>query len=301
MNKKNIIKITLDSIMIIVLVLLYNKSAVNIQFHEIAGLIILGIFAIHLLLNYKWIIGITKKIASKNIPTKTKIGYAIDILLLICFLAIGVSGIIISKVVFHFAEGGMYGKTIHYFCSAISLILVGIHLGLHRRFITGMMNKIIKFPKKIVKTLEIVCAIVIFSYGSYSLTTTSFLQWLSMPFSTGQVEIDKMNGEGMPDRGERPDRSELPDSDMQSEDTTESDQAASTETDQKSSTVPDQKSRTEAGDLAQKGERPNSAGGFSFANVWSTFSKFLSIIFVFAVITSFVEIGCKKVFHKKRV
>ena len=37
MNKKNRLKLLLDSVMIIVLVLMYNHNALGMAFHEVAG------------------------------------------------------------------------------------------------------------------------------------------------------------------------------------------------------------------------------------------------------------------------
>lgn len=48
-------KFILDAVMAIILVLLYKKLVISLAFHEIAGLILFVLFAVHLIVNRKWI------------------------------------------------------------------------------------------------------------------------------------------------------------------------------------------------------------------------------------------------------
>lgn len=198
MNKKNLLKFILDLCMIIVLALMYNKMSISMSFHEIGGLALLGVMLIHILLNGKWVITITKKIFNKSLPAKVRLGYIINTLLLISFALIGISGIFISKVVFHISNNGtMQWKTIHYTSSAIALLLMGIHLGLHTQFISSMIKKLLPLPRKIGNSIAILFTIIIFSYGCYSMATSNFSSWLLMPLHTQQ-------GGGF-EKGSRPD------------------------------------------------------------------------------------------------
>ncbi len=198
MNKKNLLKFLLDIGMVLVLVLMYNKRSVNMTFHELGGLILIGVMLIHVLLNYKWVITVTRKLFSKNIPVKTKIGYILNFLLLISFLLIGISGIMISKTLFHLNIRGGGWQTVHYTVSAVALILIGIHLGLHKEFLCCMTRKLLPLPKKVGKIIGITLTSVIVIFGCYSLVTTSFTRWLFLPFSSGQVK-------GGFDKNSRPD------------------------------------------------------------------------------------------------
>ena len=67
MNKKNIIKYILDIFLGLGFVLLLDKMALGMKLHEIIGLTMGGAVLIHLVLNYKWITGITKKLFSKSL------------------------------------------------------------------------------------------------------------------------------------------------------------------------------------------------------------------------------------------
>ncbi|MGB4661525.1 MAG: DUF4405 domain-containing protein [Mobilitalea sp.] len=310
MNKKNIVKFSLDAVMVVILALLYNKSSVNITFHEIAGLALFGIFIIHLLFNYKWIIAISRKLFSTKITIRSKFGYVIDFLLLVCFVAIIVSGILISKVVFHFSINSSSAKTIHYFCSAASLILIGIHLGLHTHFLSGIAKRIFPFSKKLVNTIGILLTVILFVYGSYSLTSTSFSRWIFMPFSSSQGQMPQRDF-NQEDASERPemDASKSPDSSIDLDDSLDADVSAdsdaSGDTDA-SGDVDASGDNVSNGDQRgpSKGEHIEGGGGMpsdgiQITNILSTFLSFFSIMFVFATITKLVELSITKLFHNK--
>lgn len=95
------------------------------------------------------------------------------------------------------ARGGARGgsgawKTIHYFCSALALILVGVHVGLHSAFIRARLRAI--GIKRIARWAAALLAVAAVGLGAYGLTQTSFTRWISMPFASA---------------GSQPQRSEL--------------------------------------------------------------------------------------------
>ena len=185
MKYKNVIKLILDVIMLLLLVVMYNKTAISISFHEVGGLAVCGLFLIHKALNWNWIVSVTKKVFSKTLPAKTRLGYVVDVLLLAAMIIIAVSGVLISKTILTgISSQDMIWKTRHYFFSSVALILLGIHVGLHWSFVKGMFTKIIKLPSLVAKPLGILCLITIFVYGGYSIATSSFSRWLATPFST---------------------------------------------------------------------------------------------------------------------
>lgn len=188
-KKINLIKISLDVVMAVILILMYNSKVVSLNFHEIGGLFVCGLFLIHKLINWKWIAAVSKKLFSKDLNIKLRLGYIVDFLLLISMTAILVSGIFISKIVFRNFSLNVSGnwRTVHYCASAVSLILVGIHLGLHWNFVTGIFKKYVKIPSMIAKPVSILLVIAVVAYGSYNIVTTSFTQWLTMPFTAGQM------------------------------------------------------------------------------------------------------------------
>lgn len=305
MNKKNLFKLVLDIGMVIVLALMYNKTAISMSFHEIGGLALLGIFLIHILINWKWVVTITKKLFNKSIKTKIRIGYFLNVLLLITFALIGISGIFISKVVFHISSnGGLSWKTIHYTASAIALILIGIHIGLHHQFIGSMLKKIIPVPQKVRMVLGALFTVIIVTYGCYSVVTSSFTTWLFMPFTMQQMSEDFA-------KGERPQRSETVEEFSQEERPLMEDSEASESIDRDNDKreIPEGASPEDGGTPREgqkgfpEGGEGRPAGGENFpvggkeamgqtsgiSNVLTILARYFSIMFVFAAITTLVS------------
>lgn len=256
--KKNSLKLLLDLAMLIVLVLMFKKTAISLSFHEIGGLALLGAFVFHLILNHKWITGVTKKLFSKTLPTKTRLGYIVDALLLVSFILIGLSGIFISKIVFHLNGGGMAWRTVHDAAAAVLLILMGVHLGLHAGFIGSVILKIMPVPKKPAAILGIILAVVVIGYGFYSIDTTSFVNWLTMPFSLSQAADG--NKDHSFNRGAIP----------------------SLEKDKRSGAAPD---LSKPGNGMMPSRPEGGTAGISASTILQTIASFFSISFVFAAVT----------------
>lgn len=185
-------KMILDLAMVIVLSLLFRKNTLGMAFHEIAGLIILAVFIFHVVLNRKWVAAITSHLFTARATIRAKICWLIDAVLAVCFVLIGLSGILMSKVVFHFNVAGNW-KTLHYFCAALALILAGAHLGMHGAVIGHSIARL--FKKTSGKTVAVIFGIVsliIIVFGAYSLTATSFSRWITMPFETQSAAPERM-------------------------------------------------------------------------------------------------------------
>ncbi len=211
-NQTRALKLALDAVMLILLVLMYRKQVISMAFHEIGGLALIGLFLIHNLINGHWITATTRKLFAKGTPGMVRARYIVDALLLIAFLTIGIAGVLINKTLFTIHVGGN-AKMLHYFASAIAIILMGVHLGLHADYIFGKLFK--KGANKIAKiaTASLLAALV--AFGGYSLVTTQFVSFLATPLQAGQLSHGEFQPSGDPaldgSSGERPsDLSELP-------------------------------------------------------------------------------------------
>ena len=206
------LKLTLDALMLVLLALMYKTRVISLSFHEIGGLALIGLFVIHHLLNARWIVATTRRLFSKTTPGMVRARHIIDALLLVAFLAVGVTGVLINKTLFAIRVAGN-AKTLHYFASAVSILLMGVHLGLHADYLFGKAfragaNRIAK-----IATALVLAAMIVF--GGYSLATTQFVSFLSAPmqaepFSHGSFQS---SGDAALDGGlgERPsDISQLP-------------------------------------------------------------------------------------------
>ena len=219
-NAKRALKLVLDAIMLVLLVLMYRKQVISLQFHEIGGLALIGLFVIHHLVNGRWIAAITRKFFAKSTPGMVRARYIVDVLLLVAFLTVGITGILINKTLFEVHVAGN-AKALHYFSAAISVILMGVHLGLHAEYIFGKIFR--KGANKIAKVALGIVLSTMIAFGGYSLATTQFVSFLTAPLRTaqfahgdfqpsGDMMLDGSSAELPSDLSEMP---EFPDDDAQ--------------------------------------------------------------------------------------
>ena len=179
------LKLTLDAVMLVLLVLMYRKQVISLQFHEIGGLALIGLFVIHNLVNGRWITATTKKLFSKSTPAMVRARYIVDTLLLVAFLAVGITGVLINKTLFAIRVVGN-ARTLHYFSAALAVLLMGVHLGLHADYIFGKAFR--RGANKVAKAALCVVLAAMIAFGGYSLVTTQLVSFLTAPLRTTQFE-----------------------------------------------------------------------------------------------------------------
>lgn len=188
--RKNALKLGLDVGMAILLVLMYNKRVFGMTFHEVGGLAVCGLFLIHKLLNFQWIKAVTTRLFTPSTPARQRVLYLVDVLLLGCFTYILISGVSISKVVFHSAQGHDAAantfKMGHYAVSALALALTGVHVGLHFGWISQRMKFLQKLPGALRRGLAVALAVAVLAFGGYQVFATSFTRWVSSLFTAVQ-------------------------------------------------------------------------------------------------------------------
>ena len=207
--KKNYLKIALDIIIAIVFALLFNKAALGLTFHEIAGLAIGVAFILHKLLNAQWIKTVTKNIFSKKLVLKTRINYILDVLLLLCFTFILISGIFISKALFpsiDIADEPTF-KALHISISYVTLMLIGIHIGLHWSWVIDKFKRMFNITqqKKVLSIISAIIVMAVFTFGSYSVYSAGYFQKVFVPETSlgshfqgehGSESLDRKHTEG---------------------------------------------------------------------------------------------------------
>lgn len=136
--------------MTILFILLLDTIITGMQLHELIGIGIFVLFIIHKLLNYKWIVAVTKNIFGRKTKLKTRIMYILDVLILIAVTLTVLSGIFISKSLFTWitVSNTAFWKTIHSPVAYLSFILISIHLGLHWQYIMAAFRKMFKVNKE---------------------------------------------------------------------------------------------------------------------------------------------------------
>ncbi|MGJ7920180.1 DUF4405 domain-containing protein [Neobacillus sp. LXY-4] len=199
------IKYGLDLIMGVTFALFYNDRVLGgLAFHEIAGLVIIGAFLTHVLLNVKWVKNVTLKLFNPKLPWKTRFGYILNLLLLITMTAIIVTGIIISKVVFPNLTVGneRWMQMLHISVSYLTLVLVAIHVGLHWQWVMNLSKKIFRvkaLPNWFDYAVKI-SVVALFLFGAFEVYTTGFgtrlVSSASIFSSSEQGQFEGKQGEG---------------------------------------------------------------------------------------------------------
>ncbi|MDQ1910757.1 DUF4405 domain-containing protein [Paenibacillus sp. GD4] len=184
-KKKSYIKLTLDIVMGTTFALLFNKMVLGgLAFHEIAGTAIAFAFITHILLNLKFVQKITLRLFDKTLPGKTRLSYALNVILLITMAFVIVSGLLISRVVlpeFRYGNENWF-KITHMGVSFLTLILIGVHIGLHWHWVMKVTNRLLnlKLPKTAARPVMTAAAAIVLLFGAYEVYTTGFLSKLQM-------------------------------------------------------------------------------------------------------------------------
>ncbi|MGD1818107.1 MAG: DUF4405 domain-containing protein [Pleomorphochaeta sp.] len=174
-------KITIDILMTITLIILMGYIFTMDLTHEIIGTIMIVLWIIHNILNWRWYKSILK---TKNTLKKILIT-SLNILLLISIIGLIISSIILSSYVFSFLnidKGINFARVLHMVSSYWCFILSALHLGLHVNTIINVINKNSNFflnkkIKLIFKTLFLILSIFgIYAFYKHNLISYMFLR-----------------------------------------------------------------------------------------------------------------------------
>jgi len=153
-------KIGFDAVMLAILAAVYCANPTGLSFHEWAGLGIYVLFIAHLAYNYRWIAGVGKRLFDRAFGTRAKVLYVTDLLLLAAFVLIGLSGVMISHKIFSFGIMALW-RPMHSIASAVSVILLALHTGLHGAMILNF------FKHKAARIVAVIVLAAMLAAGVY--------------------------------------------------------------------------------------------------------------------------------------
>ncbi len=164
---KTSIKIILDIVMTLSLALLMKISFTGMMLHEVLGLAALVMMLVHLILNRKWIAGVTKAVLAKKATTKAVIMLLLNVLLLVCVLLIALSSVLISNEILPLSLGAGYAlwANIHICSSYVLGALVLAHIALHYKMLARIIKNAFKKGGKSVARRAVACvSLVVFCF-----------------------------------------------------------------------------------------------------------------------------------------
>lgn len=165
------LRMVIDLLMVLLLPMLMGYSLVGELYHEIIGVSMAILFAVHITLNRKWFSALFKgRYNARRIVTTV-----VNALLILCVLTSMVSGIFISKHIFTFlgiSVGASLMRTLHILAAYWGFLLMSFHAGMHGgRMIGKIKNKAIKYTLSTVFLL-------IAAYGVYAFIKRGFADYL---------------------------------------------------------------------------------------------------------------------------
>ena len=134
----------LDIALFIAFVIDMNTHFTGIAIHEWLGIGIGIALFYHLMLHWKWIVGITKRIFGK-LPAVERIRYIVDFLFFIDMVALTVTGLWISQVAMgqigFTTERNMFFSLLHRFTADWAVYLIAIHMALSWNWIVSTFKR----------------------------------------------------------------------------------------------------------------------------------------------------------------
>ena len=183
MKKK--LRIVVDIGMVLLLPLLMVYSLVGEAAHEYLGIGMFLLFIVHHILNLAW----WKHLLRGRYTPFRILGAAVNLALAVIMLALPVTGMILSRHVFHFLHlgGAATTRTVHLLASYWGLVLMSVHAGMHGSMISGMLrkkfnirqaSKVRTWALRLIAVLLAVCGIYAFmqqKISSYLFLRTQFV------------------------------------------------------------------------------------------------------------------------------
>lgn len=142
-----------DIVIFFVFLVSYDPEITGVALHEWMGVAFAGSIIVHLLLHWKWIVQITKRLFSR-LPDKTRMNYFLNLLLLVDVAGITFTGFMISGTVLPVfgmrAPRTEFWLDLHEFFAGAGAALIGSHLALHWKWLLNAGKRFILSPLDLV-------------------------------------------------------------------------------------------------------------------------------------------------------
>jgi hypothetical protein len=129
----------------------YEPALTGVAVHEWLSLAFASAIVLHLLLHWDWVVQVTLKFFRKLFRS-SRLNYVLNLALLIDFVLIMLSGLLISRSVLpalglQVASNPAW-RFLHSSAADFSLLLLGLHLALHWRWILSTTKRYLFSPRK---------------------------------------------------------------------------------------------------------------------------------------------------------
>jgi hypothetical protein len=143
------IRLNIDVVLFIGMVWALMPQTTGIPLHEWGSLLIIGPLLMHLILNWQWIMAITNRLFKRQ-PGQSRFNYFWDWFLFAMTVIAIFSGIVISEVALPTMGIPIvvdpFWVEVHLFSANSVMIMIGVHLAMHWRWIVANTRRYILRP-----------------------------------------------------------------------------------------------------------------------------------------------------------
>lgn len=134
----------LDIVIALAFVVELEEHFTGLRIHELLGLAFGAAFILHIVLHWRWIVSLTRHFFQK-VFHESRLNYMLNIALFIDMLVATVTGILISRTlglgIALDAQTRMTSQRLHILSSEITLVIVGLHVAMHWKWIATNARK----------------------------------------------------------------------------------------------------------------------------------------------------------------
>ena len=142
-------KLILDTALFLIFLVVFQEKATGETWHEWLGVGITAVIVTHILLNWQWIVSVSKRFFQK-LKAEPRINYFVNLGIFIGFTTIIFSGLMMSRSVLPFfgleASSSHFWETLHASASDIIVWLTALHVALHWRWIVNAVKRYVIAP-----------------------------------------------------------------------------------------------------------------------------------------------------------
>jgi hypothetical protein len=147
MNKTNLL---IDTGIFFAFLVVMSPNFSGIAVHEWLSLALAAAVVVHLLLHWKWIVGVGARFF-KKLWHASRLKFVVDALMFVAFVAVMLSGLLISKSALPalglpMVEASRVWRMLHSASADVSVLLVGLHFALNWDWVVGMLRRYVIAP-----------------------------------------------------------------------------------------------------------------------------------------------------------
>lgn len=141
---RNQIKLYSDILLFVAFVLTNIPQTTGIPFHEWISVFFIVPLMVHILLDWKWVVSVTKRIF-KKLPGEVRFNQIWDLLIFIMMVLALSTGFLISEAALpaigiHVAVDSFWSM-MHDLTANLTMVLIGVHLAMHWGWIVSMWKR----------------------------------------------------------------------------------------------------------------------------------------------------------------